>query len=168
MAAPSTRTGKSNPVTTILLAWLVAGTMDITAACTQYYIKTGKGPGGVLRYVASGALGRHVQPGNTTYALWGLFFHYCIALIWTIFFFWVYPLIPLLSKNKVVTGLVYGLFVWTIMSQVVVPLSAIGHVPFKLKNAAIAAAILMVCIGLPIALIVGRYYDRKKLNNLSL
>lgn len=162
MAESPMKARKASPLSTILLAGFVAGTLDITAACIQYYINTGKGPGNVLRFVARGALGRSATSGGMTTAMWGLLFHYCIAFIWTIFFFWIYSIIPLLAKNKVVTGLVYGLFVWIIMNRVVVPLSAIPPIPFKLKSAAIAAGIIMVCIGLPIALIVGRYYDREK------
>ncbi|HSU28766.1 MAG TPA: hypothetical protein VLJ68_10315, partial [Chitinophagaceae bacterium] len=91
MAESTPQARKATPLKTILLAGFVAGTMDITAACIQYYINTGKGPGNVLRFVARGALGRSALSGGNTSALWGLFFHYCIAFIWTIFFFWIYP-----------------------------------------------------------------------------
>ena len=153
---------RRNPLPWILAAGFVAGTLDITAACTQYYIKTGKGPAGVLRYVASGIFGRPALSGGDAMAAWGLLFHYLIAFLFTIFFFLVYPRIPLLSKNKVVTGLVYGLVVWAVMNLVVVPISAVPQGPFKLKNAAIAATILMFCIGLPISLIIGKYYSKDR------
>ena len=150
----------------ILLAWLTAGTLDITAACTQYYIKTGKGPGGVLRYVASAVFGKEAFAGGTTMSAWGLLFHYMIALLFTLFFFWIYPLLNLGKWNKVITGLLYGIFVWLVMNLVVVRI-AMGARPIVLKNAAIAMGILMVCIGLPISLIIGRYYQ-KKITRVSL
>ena len=158
MSQPAT--GKSGPraFPMILLAWLTAGTLDITAACTQYYIKTGKGPGGVLRYVASAVFGKEASAGGTTMAAWGLLFHYIIAFLFTLFFFWIYPWLNLGKWNKIITGLVYGTFVWLVMNLIVVRL-AMGPHPIVLKNAAIAMAILMVCIGLPISLIIGRYYS---------
>jgi hypothetical protein len=150
-----------NPVKYILLAALTAGTMDISAACIQYYTKTGKGPAAVLRFVASAVFGRPALKGAQEMAAYGLLFHYLIAFIWTLVFFWLYPHIRIMQKNRVVTGLIYGIIVWTIMNQVVLPLSNAPAFPFVLKKAAIAMSIIMVCIGLPIALIIGWYYKRK-------
>ena len=93
-------------------------------------------------------------------AAWGLLFHYIIAFLFTLFFFWIYPLLNLGKWNKVVTGLVYGIFVWLVMNLVVVRI-AMGPHPIVLKNAAIAMGILMLCIGLPISLIIGGYYRNK-------
>jgi hypothetical protein len=149
------------PIRVILLTWLIAGTMDITAAIIQTYIKFGKGPQGMFRFIASGVFGRKGATGGFPMEVAGLVFHYLIALIWTLLFFWIYPKWPLLSKNKVITGIAYGAFVWTIMNEVVLPLSNAPHLPFVLKKAAIAMGILMVCIGLPISLIAGSYYDKK-------
>ena len=47
-----------------LLAAILVGTLDITAACIQYFIKTGKNPTGVLRFVASGAFGTDAFTGS--------------------------------------------------------------------------------------------------------
>lgn len=154
----------SKAIPTILLAGFVAGTLDITAACTQFYLKTGKGPGTVLRYVASGVFGwDKAKAGGTTMAAWGLLFHYIIAFGLTIFFFWLFPKIKLLSKNLIVTGLLYGIFAWCVTVLVIVPLSNTPPPgPFDIKKAAVAATILMFCIGLPISLIIGNYYRKYK------
>ncbi len=147
---------------TILLTGFVAGTLDIIAACTQYYINTGKGPTNVLRYVASGVFGMKAFKGAGTMAFWGLLFHYIIAFGLTIFFFWIFPKIKVLSKNLVVTGLLYGIFAWAITALVIVPLSNTPPpAPFDIKKAAIAILIIMFCIGLPISLFIGRYYRNK-------
>jgi hypothetical protein len=134
--------------------------MDITAASIQYYTRTGKGPGAVLRFVASGALGRSALKGGTGTEIAGLGFHYLVALIFTLFFFFIFPLISIARKNLVITGLIYGMMVWAVMNLLVLPMSAAPPIPFVLKKAAIAMAILMVCIGLPISLILGNYYKR--------
>lgn len=158
------QSSKATP--TILLAGLVAGTLDITAACTQYYINTGKGPGNVLRYVASGVFGKKAFAGGVPMAACGLFFHYIIAFGLTIFFFWLFPKVKLLSKNIIVTGLLYGIFAWMVTVLVIVPLSNTPPpAPFDIRKAAIAMLILMFCIGLPIALIISRYYSKKRIAN---
>ena len=147
---------------TIFITGLVAGTLDIIAACTQYYINTGKAPGNVLRYVASGVFGwDKAKTGGVPMALWGLFFHYVIAFGLTIFFFWLFPKVKLLSKNLIVTGLVYGIFAWIVTTRIIVPLSNTPPSPFDLKKSIIAITILMFCIGLPISLLIGRYYKAK-------
>ncbi len=151
---------KPAPLKAITLAWLTASTMDITAACIQYYIRTGKGPGGVLRFVASGVFGKKAFGGGTAMAGWGLLFHYGIAFCFTLFFYWIYPRLKFMEKNLVLSGLLYGALVWCIMNLLVVPASQAPVIPFVLKKAAIALLILMGCIGLPIALIIGGYYRR--------
>lgn len=150
------------PATAILLTGLVAGTLDITAACTQYYINTGKGPGGVLRYVACGIFGKEAFTGGTTMAAWGLLFHYLIAFGLTVFFYWLYPGISWLGKNKIAAGLLYGIFAWLITTQVIVRLSNVPKGPFVLSKAIIAAVILMFCIGMPISLMANKHYLYKK------
>ena len=161
-ASLSTAQPLKKPVTAILLTGLTAGLLDITAACTQYYIKTGKGPGGVLRYVASGVFGKKAFAGGTTMAAWGLLFHFIIAFGLTIFFFWLYPKINWLGKNKIITGLLYGVFAWLVTNLIIVPLSNVSPVTFVLSKAVIAALILMACIGLPISLMANKHYLYKK------
>lgn len=99
-----------NPGTAILLTGLTAGLLDITAACVQYYIKSGKGPGNLLRYVASGVFGKKAFTGGVAMAAWGLVFHFIIAFGLTIFFFWLYQKIKWLGENKIIAGLLYGIF----------------------------------------------------------
>jgi hypothetical protein len=151
-----------SPFRSILFAGLLAGVLDIIAACVQFYMKTGKGPGPVLRYIASGVFGKKASTGGMPMAAWGLFFHFVIAFLFTMIFFWIYPKIKFLSRNLIMTGLVYGLLVWVIMNQVVVPLSSAQQGPFVLKQAIKSALIIMFCVGLPIALIIGKYYSKNK------
>ncbi|MES2776355.1 MAG: hypothetical protein V4722_19420 [Bacteroidota bacterium] len=151
----------STPLKTILVAGIVAGTMDIVAALTQFYIKTEKDPTIVLRYIASAVFGKEASTGGTSMALVGLFFHYVIAFGFVILFFLLCSKIAWLWKNKIISGLLYGIIVWIIMSQVVLPLSLIGRAPLDLEKAIVPILILMFCIGLPTSLIVSRYYERK-------
>ena len=96
-------------------------------------------------------------------ACWGLFFHYIIAFAFTLFFFRAYHVIRLVSKNAIITGLLYGAFVWTVMNLLVIPMSNIKPTPeFNVGKAFAAMLILMFCIGLPVSIIISRYYAKKK------
>ena len=132
-------------------AGLIVGTLDISAACIQYFIKTGKGPAGVLKFVASGIFGKDAFTNNTVMIIMGLLFHFIIAMLFTFFFFWLTAKIPALLKAKLLTGIIYGIFIWTVMNVIILPLSNTPPLPFKITNAVIAASILIVCIGIPLA-----------------
>src|ERR1700752_2827625 len=120
----------------ILQAGLIAGTLDILSAFAYYYIKSGKTNFLVIfKFIASGIFGKDAGTGGTAMILSGLILHYAIAFSFTIFFFWLYPKVSLMSKNRIVTGIVYGLFVWSVMNLVVVPLSNTSHRPFDYVNA---------------------------------
>jgi uncharacterized membrane protein len=148
----------------IVWAGFLVGTLDITAAFLYYYIKTGKTEVfNVLKFVASGFFGKEAVPGDGLMKLAGLFFHYFIAFVFTVFFFWLFPHLKLPSRKRLVTGIVYGCFVWAVMNLVVVPLSRIGSRPFNLSNAAINLLILIICIGIPLSFMANRYYIKKQL-----
>ena len=147
--------------TTLIAAWLVAGTLDFTAAVTQTIIM-GRDPLKMLQYISSGLFGKDAFAGGITYSILGIILHYFIAFIWTVLFFMVYPKIEWLSKNWVVTGILYGSFVWLIMNKIVVPLSRIPGGSFNLKNALIGLTIIIVAIGLPLSLMANRYYKNKR------
>ncbi len=145
----------------IAVAALVAGTLDYTAALTNFLIKGGKDPTLIAWYIASSLLGRDAAyAGGWATAALGIFLHYVIATGWTVLFFLGYPRVALLHRNAFLVGAVYGLFVWAMMNLVLVPLTRIKPAPFNPANAAIQAGILVVCIGLPIALLARRYYTK--------
>lgn len=139
----------------IITAWLIVGTLDITAASIQFYIKTGKGPVPILKYIA-GAVFHDAGKGGAEMIIAGLVFHYIIALLVAVFFFLVFSRIAIPVINRVFIGVIYGAFVWFITARVVVPLTLIGVRPSNPTNEIIAASILMVCIGIPLALLAPR------------
>ena len=145
-------------IVTIVKAGLLAGTLDITCALVQYYLQTGNNPEVVLKFIASGVFGPAALKGDIPFALYGLLFHYLIAFTWTIFFFLIYPKIPVLSRNRILSGCGYGFFVWVVMTRIVVPLSNTPKIPFNLGRAVIAVLILMFAIGMPISFLINKYY----------
>ena len=138
----------------ISLTGLLAGTLDITAACIQYYLKKGKGPEGVLTYVASGLFGKQAFEGGFKWNLAGLLIHYCIAMSFTLFFALLIKNIGALRSNRFLTGLLYGVFVWAVMAFLVVPLTNVPPSPRTLSGSLQAAGILICCIGMPLSFLL--------------
>jgi hypothetical protein len=147
-----------NALKIIIFTGFVVGTLDMLGAIVVYQAD----PARMFRFIASGAFGAGTAfSGGAIMVVWGIVFHYAIAFAWTIVFFFVYPWLPILGKNKYITGALYGVFIWLIMNKVVIPLSAIASGPFDLKSATIGASILIVAVGVPISLLTHRYYTRK-------
>jgi uncharacterized membrane protein YagU involved in acid resistance len=143
----------------ILKTGLIAGTLDILAAIV---ILAKMNAVGVLQYIASGVFGKEAFSGGTIMAIAGLIFHYIIAFSFTTFYFIVFPYVPFLGKQKLVGGVLYGAFVWSVMNLIIVPLSSTNKSPLTWNGASLNVAILIVCIGLPISLLASKYYSSKK------
>jgi len=136
--------------------------MDILAAILVYSVIMQKVTAAqILHGIAAGVFGKTTVGSPTVMALIGLAFHYFIAFCFAIAYFVAYPHIPFLRKQKIISGLLYGIVVWAVMNLIVVPMSNAYHAPFAWPSAIRAAAILMICIGLPISFITSRYYKSK-------
>jgi hypothetical protein len=140
---------------------LLAGTLDILAAVIQTLVLGGS-PVKMLQYIASGVFGAESFSGGNSFAVMGLAFHYVIALIWTSIYFLLYPKIKILSKNWVLSGLFWGLFIWGIMNLVVLPLSNVPQSAWNTPRAIIALLILIGAMGLPISYLAYRFYSNDK------
>ncbi len=151
---------KDGAVKIIFLAGLTAGSLDILSAFIDHYIQSGKGPEGVLRFIASGVFGQEAFTDGDKMIFFGLLFHFIIAFCFTIFFYWLYQTVPFLWRNTVVTAILYGLFIWVVMNLIVVPLSNTNKYPFHAVNAVKSLLILICMIGLPLTLII-KYFSKK-------
>ena len=106
----------------ILLAGLVAGTLDILGALTVYSLILHKGSVMlILQRIASAALGQVAFKGGWAMAICGLGFHYIIAFCFTTAYVSLYPYLSFLKKYRLASGLLYGLFVWLVMNRIVLP-----------------------------------------------
>jgi hypothetical protein len=148
----------NNSKKAILWGGLIAGTLDITAACVAAWLRAGATPVRVFKSVASGLLGAAAYAGGAKIAALGLALHFFIATIWTIVFYLASRKLRFLIEQPIVWGLVYGVVVYAFMNFVVLPLSRFppGRAP-TLSSRLIGLLIIMFCIGLPIALIVRRF-----------
>ena len=151
-AAPPRRTAL-----VVMIAWVLAGTLDIATAVFYYVGPSSARAARLLQGIASGVLGARAFDGGVATAWLGLALHYLIALIWTLVFLVAFRTLGALRRHLVLTGVVYGIVVWLVMNLVVLPLSNVARGPFQPRAATIAAIILILCIGLPISLVIGRY-----------
>ena len=145
----------------IFKATLIAGSLDIIAACTQAWFAKSTPPDIILKYIASGVFGKDAFAGGTGMILSGLLFHFIIAFACTLVYFMLYPKIKLLHKHICISALFIALIAWAVTTRLIVPMSQIKPPPFNLTKALIAVSILYVCIGLPISYFAKRFYTGK-------
>jgi hypothetical protein len=146
---------------TIIVTGFIAGTLDIIAACTSYYISTGKDPLNVLHFVAAGLFGKSASDGSINMKLAGLLIHFAIAFSFTIFYFLIVARSAFVKRSWLVSGILYGLFTWVVMNLLVLPMTKLPPATFKLNKVILGASILVVCIGIPIAYSAHRFYRKK-------
>ena len=138
---------------------VLAGTLDALGASTHYFLRTGKSPAAVWRYVASALLGPTATTGGSVTVLTGVAMHYAIAFGWTALFFIAASRSRALRGNPWIVGPCYGLIVWLMMTRVIVPMTLIGPpTTFNAVQAAIGALIIVLCVGVPIALGASRTF----------
>ncbi|QNL52342.1 hypothetical protein H8S90_00960 [Olivibacter sp. SDN3] len=145
----------------VLYSGLLVGTFDILAALVNYYLSTGKNPLFVFKYIASGLFGTDAFSGGIAIILAGLLLHYIIAMVFAVVFYLLYFNAPILSAYKIVTGIMYGVFVWTIMNLIVVPLSQTPKSAFNGLQALKEMLILIVMIGLPLSFLAHYFFSIK-------
>lgn len=141
----------------ILPAGLLAGALDITAACLHGRL-LGRSPVTILQSVAGGLLGRETYQGGWKTALLGLVLHFLIAMIWATVYYAASLRLPLLHQQAVLCGLLFGVVVYLTMYAVVLPLSALRFQFFNQSAVGILTAVLihLFCVGWPIALTIRR------------
>jgi hypothetical protein len=145
----------------LLVTVLIAGTLDITSAYANIYIQTGHISRRMFQYIAGGALGlKNTLNGGVPVILLGIFFHYFVVFCFTRFFFFLYRKNRIFGLNKYLAALLYGIFIWTVMNAVVLPLSALPRGKIEPGRAALDCVILAVMIGLPVSLSASAYYRK--------
>ena len=144
----------------VLLTTLVAGTLDIIAAHVDQTIRNGAFPTKMFYAIAGGAIGlKNAFSGGWPVIVLGVFIHYFISFSFTLFFFLVYFRIKTVSPSKYLNGFLYAMFVWAMMTFIVLPLTALPHRPFVFSiDTIVGLMVLTAVFGLPISLMAERYY----------
>jgi hypothetical protein len=129
----------------MVLAGLVAGTLDIGAACLINHV----GPIIICQAIARGILGKASFEEGLASAAFGLVLQWLMSvLIAACCFFAARRLPPPLKGHWVGTGLFFGVVIFLAMNYLVVPLSAVGHRPHFDTRGVIENLIAMLVFGL--------------------
>jgi len=151
-------TARTNAFSVVVTIGLIAGTLDITDSLVFNHFR-GITPTMVFQYIATGLIGmRAVDLGLASVAL-GVVLHYTIALTWTAIFYAASRKLAILTRRPVISGLLYGAFVYVVMNFIVLPLSRVPHVHATATLAARINAVLalLLCIGLAISLLTRNF-----------
>ena len=140
----------------ILLATLVAGTLDILAAVILS-LTLGRGPANMLRFVASGPFPAATEWGGAG-AVLGLVVHYTLMAIMAAAFILAAQARPALRARPLLWGLVYGLVTYVVMNLIVVPLRFPAAFPPRPLSVATQLFCHIVLVGIPIAWIASRHF----------
>jgi len=136
----------------ILLGGIVAGTIDIGAAC----LITGRSVVFILHTIAGGLLAKAAYSGGTRTALLGLALQELMGVIIAAIYVAASRRMPLLRRRWIAGGLAYGVVIFFVMNYVVVPLSAWKHVPHFTAAKFLANMAAMLLFGLIVA-----YFGRR-------
>lgn len=109
----------------VLLAGLIAGTLDIAAAA----LINGRNPLVILMVIASGLLGKASFQGGLSTVLLGLALQLLMSLLIAAIYILASNRFPELKQYWIAGGLAYGIGIFVVMNYVVVPLSEIARVP---------------------------------------
>ena len=109
----------------VLYGTLAVGILDILDAFIFFGVR-GARPIRILQSIAAGLLGTDAFKGGWGTAVLGLALHFFIAFMIVLVFLVASRRLRLLTRHPVITGLVYGIAVYLVMTFVVVPASAAG------------------------------------------
>lgn len=133
----------------ILVATLVAGTLDILSACV-YTLIAGRAPITMLKGLASAILGNEAVKGGIGVALVGLLLHFAIMAVMVAFFVIAASRLSVLKTHWLLAGIAYGIGLWAAMNLIVLPLRFGWH-PFTTLGLAEQFFSHIVLVGIPIA-----------------
>lgn len=151
----SSANGNSSAIKSIFLAGIIAGILDLTAACVTNYRLS---PVIIFQSIAAGIYGRASYEGGAKTAILGVFLHFVIAFGAATAFYLASRKIKFLIGQPIVSGVIYGILVYWFMQLVVLPLSNFpSKFNFTLKSTLVGLIVHILCVGLPIAFIVRKF-----------
>jgi hypothetical protein len=151
----------------ILIGAIVAALLDLLDPIIFYGLR-GVAPTKIPQSIASGILGRAAYSDGVASVLLGLAAHLFIALVWATIFVLAARSLPFLERHAVVSGLLYGAFIYAFMYHLVLPHTNLyprinpNPVPAVLVNN-IAAMVFLV--GLPISLANRRFAPSSRVSS---
>lgn len=131
----------------ILLGGAVAGILDIGAAS----LISGKDPGFIMQFIASGLIGKAAFSGGTGSMVLGAVLQVLMGIIIAAVFVLASLKLSWLRRRWVAAGLAYGVGIYVVMNYVVLPLSAVGRFPKFSVEGLVKNGLAMLAFGLIVA-----------------
>lgn len=142
---------------TICLGGLVVATLDGLFAFTYYGFILGIQPLRIFQGVAAGLLGGAAFSGGIKTFLLGLLLHFVVATCIATVYYLASLKFPVMIRQAVVCGVIYGMIAYLGMKFVVTPLSAIGRRPVPRLSVFLTEILAHIfLVGLLIALLARR------------
>jgi uncharacterized membrane protein YagU involved in acid resistance len=141
---------------------LTVGTLDLLDAFIFFGMRSGARPMGILHSIAAGFLGRDAaRAGGMQTAAVGFFSHFLVAFCIVTVYVLMSRAMPMLRKQWVVSGLLFGVAAYFVMTWFVVPMSNAGNqqITFALPVTPVlinGILIHMFGVGLPAAYFASR------------
>lgn len=149
-------TASASFLKTVAAGGLTVGVLDCAAATISSGLR-GVRFTQVWQYVASGLLGRDSYSYGWRSVALGLIIHFFIAFSVATVYYLASRRFPVLIRQAVLSGLLYGIGVYFFMGYVVSPLSHAARLPFSAGSLLTGLFIHVFFVGLPAALIT-RYF----------
>jgi uncharacterized membrane protein YagU involved in acid resistance len=140
----------------MVVAGLVAGTLDIAYACIFWSIKANVSPLRIFQSIAGGVLGDASYKEGMSSAALGFALHFLIAIAMAATYFVAAIRFQALVRRPFVFGCLYGLCLYAFMNYVVVPLSAAAPGSTDRLWTTLTVLVHMLLVGVPIALLARR------------
>jgi uncharacterized membrane protein YagU involved in acid resistance len=141
-----------NTAKAVGLGGLIAGSLDLLDAWIFFGLR-GVPPISILHSIASGVLGRAAHQGGLRTATLGLALHFFIASVVAAVFIVASRRYPTLTARPFRWGAIYGVAVFFIMRDVVLPLAGVPSGRFSWPVFTNGMLIHVLGVGIPIALV---------------
>jgi len=139
---------------------LLAGTLDLLSAFA-YTAADGKNALAVPIAIATAiwpTARLHLPPAMVV----GILLHYLIMLLMVVFFIVTAEKLPIVRKHPIMSGVIYGLFLWLVMYCMVLPVRWPGLFPQLSAKPLIEQWFShIVLVGIPISISVNRATERR-------
>jgi len=142
----------SRPVAILLGTGLLVATLDAVFACTFWQLVASVPVPRIFQGIAAGLLGKASFQGGATTAWLGALLHYAMAMVMVLVYYVASGWWPVLARRPWVYGALYGLAVYVVMTEVVVPLSAAAKQPHPVVWVVSSVLVHMLVVGVPSAL----------------
>jgi hypothetical protein len=155
-----------NKTRTILIAGMIAGTLDAIAAILLYAKPIDlHSISRIFRYIASGLFGKQAYLTGPLYPFAGLILHYLIATVWSAVYFLV--LFRVFKSGSVwAKTILFACLVWIIMNGFVMPVSGLTA---RYDGWAIMRSftVILLCVALPVSFLVEKQPGNLKTKSAS-